>query len=123
MGIYAPERAGDVGGALPVMGADADMMPASSRVGRMCLRGVGNDLSDRRRPTRQREDDFEPKVGAVNRRHRPTLVLRTNVAESRSIELEVRPIEADEGFDRCAPRMDSRKRRGCSSSTGEIQAE
>jgi len=89
----------------------------------MCLRGVGNDLSDRRCPTRQREDDFEPKVGAVNRRHRPTLVLRTNVAESRSIELEVRPIEADEGFDRCAPRMDSRKRRGCSSSTGEIQAE
>src|SRR5438067_1570271 len=32
MGIYAPERADDVGGTLLVMGADADMMPASSRV-------------------------------------------------------------------------------------------
>jgi hypothetical protein len=35
---------------------------------------VGDDLSDRLSPTRQREDDFEPKVRIADRRHRPSLV-------------------------------------------------
>jgi len=47
----------------------------------MCLRGAGTDLSDRRRPTLQRVDAFEARVVTINRRHRPSLVLRTSDAE------------------------------------------
>jgi hypothetical protein len=56
------------------MDADVDL-EANIRTAWMCgARSVGDDLSDRLCPTLQREDDFEPKVGAVNRRHRPSPV-------------------------------------------------
>jgi hypothetical protein len=142
MGIYAPERAGDVGGALLVMGADADMMPASSRGGECVCAMWGTTSAIVVIPPRQREDDFEPKVGAVNRRHRPTLVLRTGDAESRGIVLEFLASEipcemhgdpSDRTF-RCARSKPMRVRPmraphaivasggGCSTSTGEIRA-
>ena len=53
MRIYEPRRAGDGTGAVLVVGADADMMPASDHVD-IGARGVGADLSDRRCPTRSR---------------------------------------------------------------------
>lgn len=68
------------------LGADVDVTPTSRPRGRCGARGVGDDLSDRHCPTRQREDDFEPQVGAVNRRHRPSLIQRTSDAESRGVD-------------------------------------
>jgi hypothetical protein len=92
---------------------------------------VGDDLSDRLCPIRQREDGFEPEVGAVDRRHRPSLVLRTGDAESRGVALEagrprtvrcrtviigpdlpVRTIEADEGSIDARSACDVARRRG-----------
>jgi hypothetical protein len=53
MRVYAPRRAGDLPGAVPVMGADADMLRASDHVN-IGARGVGDDLSDRLYPTEAR---------------------------------------------------------------------
>jgi hypothetical protein len=85
MGICAPERASDVSGALFVVGADAGMMPASSRGGRCACAVRGPISATVVVPPYSVLTTFEAKVVTINRRHRPSLVLRTSDAESRGI--------------------------------------
>jgi hypothetical protein len=85
MGIYAPERAGDVGGALSFMGADADMI-ASIEPHRRCVCAVWGTISAIDVvPPYSMLMAFEAKIVTINRRHRPSLDLRTSDAESRGI--------------------------------------
>src|SRR5947207_455298 len=75
-----------------LVGADADMMPASSRVGDVPARCRGSISAIVLVPPASVMTTFEPRVEAVNRRHRPSLVPRTTDAESRGLiwKLDVR---------------------------------
>ena len=91
-------------------------------------------------PPTSRSATVEPKVGVANRRHRPSLVLRTSDAESRSVVLEVlsprsvrdarrsigpnllvRSIEAGEGWIETRSACDSREAEGCPEDTNEMK--
>jgi hypothetical protein len=76
MGIYASERAGDVGGALSEMDADVDGTPTSGPRGRVVHAVWVTTSVIASLPLASAKTTSEPKGEAVNRRHRPSLVLK-----------------------------------------------
>jgi hypothetical protein len=82
MRICAPRRAGDVAGPVLVVGADADMMPASDHVDNGA-RGVGDDFSYRHCPTRSRRVARDLRRECDRRCRSADVGPGTNVAERR----------------------------------------